>query len=706
MKLLRARIENFRLLKDLELEFATDRNRNLTVIRAANESGKTTLLTALQWGLFGEEALPDRGRNFRLSPLDVSSGEKTSVNVIVEIDYEIPTRAGVRKYRLIRFVMETVRGGQWERSSASVNLLHLTSQGADRVDNPEGQIRPHLPEDLREVFFTDGDRALSFIEGRKGEQMKRVEGAIRSLLGLGVVEDALNHTRKVSAELNQKVRSTAVNRKGLQDISDRLNNLQEKYPQFEEQLKQAKEARLRLEDLEEEVDHQLSDALRKGNREELEKQRKDAQLGRQSADKDAAQAARDHANLFKSELLGKQLLAGQFANAKTILDRLHKQGKIPNQTVPVLEDRLNQAFCICGESLDANDSYGQRRRAHIQHLIEESRNSDAIQEKITALYYGAQELLRPVQARTWADEYSDIFERRQRANTRSQKFGEAEAAIEAKIATLPDADIQQLRTTRDHYRSQAREAQGKENRLSTLLEAMRLEINRKEQDRAKLLQHDEKGMKIGAELQVAQDLQDVLTNAMESMKTMELQQVSERMNKLFLEMIGADPAQSSIITRAAITPDFRIVVFGRFDHPLDPSQDLNGASRRALTIAFILALTRVSEVEAPNVIDTPLGMMSGYVKQAVLQLASRQSSQLILFLTHSEIAGCENILDERAGRIYTLSNPAHYPKILVNDPGVYDARVLMCNCDHNRHCQICERRETVNFDESLLAAEG
>jgi len=705
MKLLRAHIENFRLLKDVAFDFATENDRILTVIRAANESGKTTLLTALQWGLFGDEALPDRGKSFRLSPIDVSSGEKASVTISVEVDCEIPTRTGSRKYRLIRFVTETVRGGKWEHGGANINLFHLTPNGADPVDNPEAHIRPHLPRELREVFFTDSDRALSFIEGSKGDQMKRVEGAIRSLLGLVVVEEALSHTRKVGSDLNQKVKKGAGNRQELQTVSDRLTALQEELPVLEEQVKLAKEARLKLEDLEEEADRKLSDALRKGNREDLEKQRKAANHGRQSAEKDAAQAARDHANLFRSELLGKQLLAAPFTKAKAVLDGLHKQGKIPNQTIPVLEDRLNQPVCICGDTLDPNDPDGQRRRTHIQHLIDESRNSDAIQEKVTALYYGAQELLRPVADHTWTDEYSDVFERRQRANARCQEYGESESAIETKIAALPDVDIQQLRTTRDHYRAQSKDAQSKEIRLSAQLEAKRREINMAEAEREKLLQHDEKGMKIGSELEVAHDLQQILMNALETMKTRELAQVSERMNAMFLEMIGADPAQRSIITRAAITPEFRIVVFGRYDHPLDPSQDLNGASRRALTIAFILALTRVSEVKAPNVIDTPLGMMSGYVKQAVLQLASRQSSQLILFLTHSEIAGCEDILDERASRIYTLTNPAHYPKILVNDPGVNDTRVLLCGCNHRQHCQICERREAVRLDESSLAME-
>ena len=693
MKLLSVHIENFRLLKDVTIEFSTHDDRNITVIRAANESGKTTLLSALQWGLFGDEALPERGREFRLSPIDISSGEKVSTTVSVEIDYEVPARTGTRKYRLIRFTTEAVRGGAWERGSASVNLFRLTGKGADKLDNAEAHIRPHLPQELREVFLTDGDRALSFIEGNKGDQMKRVEAAIRSLLGLTVVEEALGHTRRVSADLNKQVRKSAGNQKDLQTASERLVDLEEQLPELEATVQEAKEARLKLEDLEEEADRKLSDALRKGNRDELEKERQAAIRSKNAVERDATQAARDHANLFRSELIGRHLLGEPFTKAKTVLDNLHEQGKIPNQTIPVLEDRLNQPVCICGERLDQAEPDGRRRRVHIEHLIEASRNSDAIQEKVTALYYGARELLRPVEERTWSDEYSDVFERRQRANTRRRELGEAEAAIEARIAALPDVDTQQLQTSRNHYRSQCRDGRDREIRLKARLEGMRRDIKAAESERDKLLQHDEKGMKIGAELVVAHDLQQVLSNALETMKTRELQQVSDRMNALFLDMIGADASQRSVITRASITSEFRIVVFGRFDHPLDPSQDLNGASRRALTIAFILALTRVSEVEAPNVIDTPLGMMSGYVKQAVLQLASRQSSQLILFLTHSEINGCEDILDQRADRIYTLTNPAHYPKILVNDPGINDTRVVLCGCNHHQHCHVCERRE-------------
>ena len=59
MKLLRARFSNFRLLRNIELDFRLlAGDKKLIVLRAENESGKTTILNGLQWGLFGDDAIP------------------------------------------------------------------------------------------------------------------------------------------------------------------------------------------------------------------------------------------------------------------------------------------------------------------------------------------------------------------------------------------------------------------------------------------------------------------------------------------------------------------------------------------------------------------------------------------------------------------------------------------------------------------------
>ena len=228
--------------------------------------------------------------------------------------------------------------------------------------------------------------------------------------------------------------------------------------------------------------------------------------------------------------------------------------------------------------------------------------------------------------------------------------------------------------------------------ITTQLAGLRQEYVDLKAKRDQLLREQEKGAHILAELEVTQDVMTVLQSAYERITNQELAKVSDLMNHIFLEMIGADPEQGAVIRRAEISREFDIIVYGPNDKTLNPDRDLNGASRRALTLAFILALTKVSEVEAPNVIDTPLGMTSGYVKRSILRTAVRESAQLILFLTHAEIAGCEDIIDEMAGVVCTLTNPAHYPKMLVNDPGLTERKIFCCECDHRIECKLCRRR--------------
>lgn len=92
MKFKQAKFKNFRILKDCPVEFSTDEDSKLTVIRAENDTGKTTILTALQWVLFGEEALPNRGNGYRLHPIDWEDYSKP-VDIKVELEFEHETES-------------------------------------------------------------------------------------------------------------------------------------------------------------------------------------------------------------------------------------------------------------------------------------------------------------------------------------------------------------------------------------------------------------------------------------------------------------------------------------------------------------------------------------------------------------------------------------------------------------------------------------
>ena len=188
------------------------------------------MLTALQWGLFGDQALPGGGRRYRMHPLDAPTEPGTRVDITMsDCHYEVESKGKHRRYRIIRSAVETVDGKDWNRADSNVHLFRINPTGAEQLDNPEAHIRPHIPDDLREVFFTDGDRALSFIEGEVGDQMKRVEGAIRSLLGLDVVEKCIGHVAGVSRNLNKKVKGVSGNQQELQDVTDQIDAIEESF---------------------------------------------------------------------------------------------------------------------------------------------------------------------------------------------------------------------------------------------------------------------------------------------------------------------------------------------------------------------------------------------------------------------------------------------------------------------------------------------
>ena len=112
LKFKRIEVNNFVVLDDLVLEPSTDPDKPLTVIRAENGSGKTTVLRALRWGMYGERGLPGHNpADWSLHPIDwAPTDEPVTTEVIIEFDTDGSTRYdgepgdSTTRYRLKRAV--------------------------------------------------------------------------------------------------------------------------------------------------------------------------------------------------------------------------------------------------------------------------------------------------------------------------------------------------------------------------------------------------------------------------------------------------------------------------------------------------------------------------------------------------------------------------------------------------------------------------
>jgi len=706
MKLIKARIKNFRLLKDLILDFSTDKNQNVTVIRAANETGKTTCKSALLWGLFGDKALPGEGKRFPLYPSDMRD-TKERLEISVEIEFEsdqvVPMGRGAHEiqkkhYRLTRTCLEYPGEDDYvRRESSSVVLFEVKPEGSERVLDSEvsSVIESCIPISLKDVYITDGDSAMSFIEAAatQGVKRKRVSSAIEALLGLDLLKRTGTHLSRAANKFSSQIDNTDYKAK-LETFNDRIISYEEDIETWEDERKSLEET---ISDGNKELQstkRKIEAVLKLGDKSRLVEQ-VNSTVRLIGKAKDASQRAlSDISSLLNSADLSAALISKEARAGMEILNSLSSNKQLPKVNVPILEELLDRDSCFCGADLSSDSEVGKRARTMISSAIEKSRAADHIQESATSLFYAVRsENFESERGEHWVERYGARNQDYQESLSSLSQNEKELVKLNAEKDRIDDTELSKLRDLEDQLSSKLDHARVTQGQLESKISDAQYRKRDAEEERRKIERKLGKTDSSSEKLHVTRLSQRIFERVVDRLLKEELTKVSDEMNRIFLEMIGSDPDANefTMITGAELTQEYDIIVYGPNGHPLNPDQDLNGASRRAITLAFILALTKVSKVIAPNVIDTPLGMMAGYVKRSVLKRTSDEGAQVILFLTHDEISGVEDIIDSKAGTVYTLTNPAHYPRMLVNEPAVNDSRIIRCECNHRTHCSTCER---------------
>jgi DNA sulfur modification protein DndD len=696
MIILSAKFQNFRILRNISINFSDNGKKKLSVIRAENESGKTTMLRGLQWALFGDEALPKKGRQFRIHPIDWDGGEE--VKIIVEIVFKHIWKNDLfngkqiveeKKYFLRRYAKEIIHDkNEFTRSKSELILMEIKHSGHEPVSNPEDRIKQILGSNLKDLFFTDGDDALRFIQGKSGDAAKKelVKNAIRDMLSFEILEEGIKHVKKGITDLRDQSRSLKGQDElkkislALKECEDNITKSEELITEYDDQLSDADTAVKKAE-------RQLEEALSKGNKDELTRQLKTHERTEENYKKNLADVRNSIGKECQSDLLCSLLLHDGMSSCYSYLNKLRDKGKIPKASLPYLKELLEREICLCGSEL----CDGSSEREEISKLIKDQETHSDLDDRITQLRIIADGKLSRYAPEKWISSITGLLKNLGSLKKQIEDTQGSIKRVNNQISAIPDFNIKELYNNKDICKEVRDRLLIKRNKADYYI----TEYKKDNQHLKKLyeiaLRQSNKAKAFYYKTVAANDLLEIIQNVYQDIENNEIPKVSRKLNQYFLEMIKVDEDQGSLIKKAQINPNYLIQVTGSNEKELDPSVDLNGASRRALTIAFILALTNVSEFIAPNVIDTPLGMMDPMIKKAVLTVLHRESNQLILFLTRSEIRDIENELDEYAGLVTSMINTAHYPNKLVNNPPEQKfISTKTCNCTHREFCTLCE----------------
>ncbi|MDQ4145003.1 MAG: AAA family ATPase, partial [Actinomycetota bacterium] len=364
-------LENFRQFYGRQsLSFSDDSDRNVTIVYAANGAGKTTLLNAFTWGLY-ERFTPDFENPEELvndrAWAEAAEGADVEARATIVFDHEnrVYTLDRVSSYR------KASDGKRQLVRDAEITLRVIDEDGRDSLaQNPRDSLSQMLPERLHQFFFFNGERIENLV---KPAAYAEIEAAIKTVLGLEVIERSVRHLKDARRKLEFDLRRAGSPED--ERLHDELEAARKNFEAKEKDLLNARDNRSALQTELEAVDDKMrtleeARALQE-KRDQIESDLETNRLSISNLRKQLAATVNSRGYLAFTETLASRCL-------EALRDRRSK-GEIPTPMKrQFVEDLLERGECICGTTL----TEGEKPWAHVaewreragSHEVEEAWN--------------------------------------------------------------------------------------------------------------------------------------------------------------------------------------------------------------------------------------------------------------------------------------------------------------------------------------------
>jgi len=643
MKLHYIKLKNYRQYRDTKIGFSTSQDKHLTIIQGNNGVGKSNLLNAITWCLYGEERhIRDEDRGLPMVNEKVyhglATGEQTTVEVELALGGEKIQYTITRTAQVLRRLDDQVA----VREPLGPIVMYLMRGNWRRSPQPTYTINSLLPAEISHFFFFDGEQLDNFFEGNS---TKRVQTGVINVSQIDLLDRALQHLEQVQKEYRRKA----------QKLSPKIDQITQTYENTENELAESqKELNLYKQNREaskkklEEVDKQLRNSnielvrTLQQNRDMLKRQVKEYES--------------------RLDLKRKKSIAGLLQLAAPVYahSALKQALKLFEEQDPKAEERakVHPSFfqtllaterCICGHDLHE----GSQARAHVVRCMNEITGSSAeIDQRIdrqSNLQAILQQIPRQIsEQKELAEEVQEI-----EAQIKKIKIQLKESSIQLKkFAVIQVEEIQVLEQQQRKYEEtieKSSEQIGSTQRKIVLLEKTRAELK---QILNRALEDDKRLKDLQARLKLLNTSYDLLRDIRNELLTEVREQIEQKTEEYFRQLIW----KKETYDRVEINETYQVRVFNT--RGMSSLGTLSAGEQQMLGLAFMAALGTVSGFNAPIVIDTPIGRISGKPRNNIAESLPTYLSdtQLILLMTDTEYTPeVQSRLNPYIGKEYQLN---------------------------------------------------
>jgi DNA sulfur modification protein DndD len=333
-------LENFRqYIGNQIIEFSTDREKNVTVLIGVNTSGKTTLVRAFEWVLYGTNEFDDKNLLNKNVAENMQVGETKAVKGTLTIEHESETGETVT-YVIERKQIYTCTGTSVRAnvSEAKISYLQPDGQTKTKLDTDfYMNVERILPRRLANYFFFGGERVGNI--ATKSD----IEESVQGLMGLDVLKNAMSHLKTVINKLKKSLDFSGDSR--AIDTQNKLNGALARKQECENELNTVTE---QLEYYQSEKEKYA--ALLRANEETAAAQKRREQLDNiiKSLEERIARDKKDLVSAFSRNSFAFFSLPILKKTVEMLNNSEDETESVPEMTAASIDYILKRGVCICG----------------------------------------------------------------------------------------------------------------------------------------------------------------------------------------------------------------------------------------------------------------------------------------------------------------------------------------------------------------------
>ena len=624
---------------DLTPVSAGGRHRPIVLFGGINGGGKTTLLDAIQLALYGNRARCSKRSDLSYEEFLRASihhgtpeGERSGVGLTFRYALD-----GEEHLYEVRRTWQIVEGRMREE-------LRVQRDGlADSwiTDNWQQLVEELFPLDISQLFFFDAEKIRTLAEDESSS--KALEAAIKSLLGLNIVERLIADSVVLQSRLARRVGS-AEERVQAAELEGRIGELRSRLQQLRSERAALENTRLRAVEEQRASEADFSSAggrhweEREGRRLRLE------ELESQARDREA-----ELCGLAASEL--PLAMLGDLLCEVEGQDGRERQAAEAELIDRLLTQRDGELIDLL-RGLRAVEKIVQKVSAHLQNDRQARRPATPTPRRLN-LTEPSRLLLRDLRGRTLGsllERARDLCERLERIRREREDLERADAA------TPEESDIGGFIERLRQSTQRATLLNDQAKRLDEAIAPARAELEEAERQMERLV------LKRVEEEFAAEDHRRMLQLAERTGATMQefLKRVTvrkiDRLSTLVTESFQYLLRKSAFVRRIAIDPlTFAITLYDGEGRGV-PKERLSEGEKQIFAVAVLWGLARAAARPLPAVIDTPMARLDAvHRRHLVERYFPHASHQVVIFSTDTEVdREYYRLLEGHVARAYHL----------------------------------------------------